>query len=186
MPDVCPWVMGHAAPLPEHRIQGASESPQGGTEGVGNAAARLEYRRSAVGLTSKVISPAQGLPGAAGHFQSTEQGGRRLLSLPGAVFAAIPFPTAGPGREQPSREEGRRGGLWAEAPKTQKATTFVLGVEHPALPACSPSRARCWNPRGWAGVGLPQLLGVPQVAEPPGLLVSPDCMGFFCCDWKWR
>ena len=76
LPDVCPWVMGRAAPLPERRIQGASEPPQGGTEGAGNAAARLEYRRSTVGLTLKVTSPpAQGLPGAAGHFQSTEQGG---------------------------------------------------------------------------------------------------------------
>lgn len=68
---------GPCSSLPEHRVQGASAHPSGGAgKGLGRepptgVAAGCPW--AAVGLALRSL-PAQGLPGAAGHFQSRDLG----------------------------------------------------------------------------------------------------------------
>lgn len=60
--------------------------------GAGNAAPRLEYSWSVVGLTLKVISPPdRGLPGATGHCQSAVGGPKAAVWIR-ARWAEFPFP----------------------------------------------------------------------------------------------
>ena len=71
--------------------------------GAGNAAPRLEYSWSVVGLTLKVISPPdRGLPGATGHCQSAVGGPKAAVWIR-ARWAEFPFPP------------GSGGGVWVKA-----------------------------------------------------------------------
>lgn len=77
LPDVCPWVMGRAASLPEHRGQGASEHPRGGGwgwgTGGGNVALDPECHRPLLGLSGPDSEGYSSIPGTADHFQSRGQ-----------------------------------------------------------------------------------------------------------------
>ena len=72
--------------------------PQGGAEGAGNAATRLECSWSVAGPTLKVICPPDhSLPGAAGHCQSAGGGGPEGCSLDQSQVGRASFSYRGSG-----------------------------------------------------------------------------------------
>lgn len=161
--------------------------PRGVPRGAGNAAPRLEYSWSVVGLTLKVISPPdRGLPGATGHCQSAVGGPKAAVWIR-AGWAEFSFPTGSGGRLGESRHCSGQGGgkacglqaaatgphtplAEADAPKTQKAADFVLGGgTPPRLPApwAGLAAGSQWVGRGGATPGSGGLEGG-RAAQTPG------------------